>query len=163
MEENSKAIATQSLQFEIEELQRLVKTMQRVQQGVEELAKKQQRKRGPLRRLLKAKTKAQDTSQQLATVQEVSAQIEKLNECVRVGNKTSGKLIGEPLLKHEDIVISVTVNADGQTVVSSSMLGEVIVWCAATGMKRQETIMHEKSLPKSVSVSSNGLMFVIGS
>ena len=74
------AITTQSLQFELIELQRLEKAVQRVQQSVEELSQKQQQKRGPLKRFLRAKTSAQDTSQQVQTVQEVIAQIDKLNE-----------------------------------------------------------------------------------
>ena len=83
IEKYREAIATQSLQFELVELQRLEKTMQRVQQAVEELAQKQQRKRGPLKRFLRAKAVAQDTSQQVQIIKEVSVQIEKLNETLK--------------------------------------------------------------------------------
>ena len=54
--------------------------MERALQSVEELAQKQQPLRGALKRFWRAKTTAQDTSQQVQRVQEVIVQIDKLNE-----------------------------------------------------------------------------------
>ena len=78
------------------------------------------------------------------------------------GTQKAGKLFGEPLLRHKYVVWSVAANADGQTVVSADVMGQVVVWSAAPGTKRYKPIIcHDFDYGAlSVSVSPNGLMFV---
>ena len=74
------AIATQSLEYELNELQGSKNKMQRVEENVEELTNKLSPKGRLFKKFFRAKNIAQEVSRQVQTVKEVSLQMDNFNE-----------------------------------------------------------------------------------